>query len=110
MTEGTLMSNQLPEWLTARLATPITRVMEYGQSDDQLWQVLDEPGTWIVRGGSTGVLGGPAMSLHTALHQAHEFSMQGQSPGPIIRMPEDDIVVPAEQICRLWRRLGFPAG
>jgi hypothetical protein len=110
ITEGALNGRYLPEWLTAGLIRPDVRVMEREQSDDQLWQVLDEPGIWIVRGGSMGVLGRPTKSLHTALQQAHEFSMQGQSPGPIVRMPDDDIVVPAEQIWRLWRRLGFSVG
>lgn len=77
------------------------------QSDDDLLRMLDEPGLWLVRGGPTGVLAGPLSTLRAALHQAYELSMQGKSPGPIVRMPDDNVHIAADQIYRLWRSLGF---
>lgn len=80
---------------------------EAKRSDDQLLQMLDESsGLWLVRGGLTGVLISTT-TLRAALHRAYEFSKEGQSPGPIVRMPDDNVSVPAEQIYRLWLRLNF---
>lgn len=76
-------------------------------SDGLLLQMLDEPGLWLVRGGRWGVLGRPAGTLLGALQQAYDVSMQGHSPGPIVRMPDDNVRVPADQIYRLWRRVGL---
>jgi hypothetical protein len=67
---------------------------------------LDEAGLWIIRGGLAGVLG-LATTLREALRLAYDLSMQGCSPGPIVRMPNDDIVVSPEEIYRLWRSLGL---
>jgi hypothetical protein len=77
------------------------------RSDDHLLQMLDESGLWLVRGGPIGVLGRSTTTLRAALHQAYEFSMQRQSPGPIVRMPDDNVMVPADQIYRLWQSLGL---
>jgi hypothetical protein len=76
------------------------------RSDDQLLQMIDELGLWLVRGGPIAVLGRPTTTLRAALRQAHEFSKQGQSLGPIVRMPNDDVIVLADQIYRLWQSLG----
>lgn len=73
-------------------------------SDDELVRVLDD-GLWVVRGGSSGVLG--VGTLHGALQIAAEASGQGHSPGPIVRSPHDEIVIGREQIARLWNRVGI---
>jgi len=75
-------------------------------NDDQLLQMLDEQVLWLVRGGSVGVLGHPCDTLGKALQQAYDFSMQGKAPGPI-QMSDGNVIVPADQIYRLWRSLGF---
>lgn len=77
------------------------------KSDGLLLQMLDEPGLWLVRGGRLGVLRRPAGTLRGALQQAYDVSMQGYSPGPIVRMPDDNVRVPVDQIYRLWRSLGL---
>jgi hypothetical protein len=79
--------------------------------DNQLLQAIDATGhLWVIRGGSFGVFGAPCTTLKEALIQAHQISSQGNSPGPIVQMPEDAIEVPAEQIYRLWQRLGLKVG
>jgi len=78
------------------------------RSDDQLLQMLDESGhLWIVRGGRMGVLGPPTATLRAALRQASESSKHAQSPGPIVRMPDDNVIVHADQIYRLLIHLGI---
>ncbi len=79
------------------------------KSDDELWVQLDAPIIWLVRGGTLGVVGAPA-TLRGALKQAHHYAMQGGSPGPIVEMPNDQTVIQAEQIFRLWKRLGLVSG
>ena len=74
-------------------------------NDNQLLQMLDEPGTWLIRGGPTGVMGGPTGSLRAALARSRDLSMQGYSPGPVVRMPDDGVVVLPKQIFRLWQKL-----
>ena len=71
--------------------------------DHELSQIVDEPGQlWLVRGGPVVVLGKPCATLREALQQAYEHSMRGVSPGPIIQMPDDTVVISVEQIYRLW--------
>lgn len=89
------------------MTIPVSEVAGAQRSDDQLLQILDESGMWLVRGGRMGVLGVPTGTLRAALRQAHEFSKQGQSPGPIVRTPNDDVVIPADQIYRLWQSLNL---
>ena len=80
----------------------------YTAEDHDLSRILDEPGhLWLVRGGQLSVLGGPCPTLRKALQQAYEHSSRGESPGPIIQMPDDAIVIPVEQIYRLWQGLGL---
>jgi hypothetical protein len=79
------------------------------RTDDELWVLLDAPKIWIVRGGLLGVMGVPG-TLRSALAQAHYYSQRGQSPGPIVMMPDDEIVIEHLQIYKLWERLGFPTG
>lgn len=76
-------------------------------SDKRLQEILNEPGFWLVRGRWPGIIGEPCESLRSALRQAFEFSMRGESPGPIVLMPGDRISVPADQIYRLWCALGY---
>jgi len=45
--------------------------------------------------------------LRSALEQAYDLSLRGVSPGPIVRAPNDEFVIDAEQIFRLWKRLGI---
>ena len=103
------MKNQLTDRLVDRLLNPTMPGSDSERQDDQLLQILDEPHLWLVRGGRIGVLGGPADSLRAALSQAFSFSMNGEIPGPIVRMPNDEVVVRAQQIYRLWQELGFLA-
>ena len=65
---------------------------------NQLLQMLDEPGTWLIRGG-------PTASWKAPHARSRDLSLQGHSPGPIVRMPHDGVVVLPIQIFRLWRRL-----
>jgi hypothetical protein len=83
--------------------------MEAGMhfTDDQLFQIFDEPALWFVRGGSAGSLGDASWSLRSATKQAHDFSMKGERPGPLVRMPSDNVVVPTDQIYSLWKKLGW---
>ncbi len=76
--------------------------------DSDLLQMLDQPGLlWIVKGGQRGMLGGPCPTLRRALQQASEHSSRGESPGPITQMSDNAVVIPAEQIYRLWKTLGY---
>jgi hypothetical protein len=74
-------------------------------NDNQLLQMLDEPGAWFIRGGPTGVMGGPTGSLRAALARSRDLSMHGHSPGPIVRMPDDGVIVLPNQTFRLWQIL-----
>lgn len=79
------------------------------QSDDQLFQMLEERShLWLIRGGPSGVLAKPCETLRAALVTAYDLSMRGELPGPIVRMPNDSVRIPAEQIYHLWQRLGMP--
>jgi hypothetical protein len=77
------------------------------RADAELLKILDVQGFWLVRGGRHQVLGPQCGSLRAALSQAHDFSMAGESPGPLVCMPDDQIRVPADQIWRLWQALGL---
>jgi hypothetical protein len=76
-------------------------------NDDQLTQMLDEKALWLVRGGNVGVLGPPFGTLREALHRAHDLWIRGNAPGPIVQGPDDNVIVPNEQIYRLWQSLGL---
>jgi hypothetical protein len=76
--------------------------------DGELLQRLDVTGhLWLIRGGPMGVFGAPCATLREALTRAHALSSQSNSPGPIMQMPNDAVVVSVEQIFRLWRGLGL---
>jgi hypothetical protein len=79
------------------------------RTDDELWGELDTPGNlWAVRGGM-GV-GRPSQTVRAALLQARQISAEGGSPNFIVKLPDDEVVVPADQIYRLWMRLGLSVG
>ena len=94
---------------TERMLAPSETAVAVRVTDDNaLLQILDQSAhLWLVRGGPIGILGQPCPTLRSALQQAHEHSSGGESPGPIVQMPDDAIVVPVEQIYRLWRSLGY---
>ena len=71
--------------------------------DDELLMVLmDAPNRWLVRNGSESA---PATSLRQALRKAYEFSSEGHFSGRIVKQPNDEMVVEAHQISRLWKQL-----
>jgi len=57
---------------------------------------------WLARGGSVA-LGLPG-TLRKALCQAHTAS----GPNSIVKMPNEEFRVPADQIDRLWNRIHPP--
>jgi hypothetical protein len=64
--------------------------------------MLDQPSLWLIYGG--GVLA-EEDTLRKAVYRAHELSNRGSSISEIVRTPGEAIVIPAEQIHRLWERL-----
>jgi hypothetical protein len=67
---------------------------------------LDRPSLWIIRGGATGVMAMDG-TLRGALKRAFELSANKIAPGSIVEMPNDQTVVPPEQVFELWKRLDF---
>jgi len=74
------------------------------RSDDELWPIFDQGGLWLVYGG--GVVA-EEDTLRKALHRAHDLAARGSSISEIVRTPGDGVVIIAEQITRLWNRLGL---
>jgi len=72
-------------------------------TDDDLISMLDSR-LWLARGGSVA-LGLPG-TLRKALCQAHTVSALG--PDSIVKMPNEEFRVPADQIDRLWNRIHPP--
>jgi hypothetical protein len=72
-------------------------------SDEQLWQMLDTPGAWLVRT-DAGLLR-PQHSLREALWQAWTENAEGGSVTSILKLPDSDTVIEAPQIRRLTCRL-----
>ena len=72
------------------------------KTDDELWLMLDQPTLWLIYGG--GVLA-EEDTLRKAVYRAHELSSRGSSISEIVRTPGEAIVIPTEQIRRLWMRL-----
>jgi hypothetical protein len=76
--------------------------------DEKLLQAIDAIGhLWLIRGGPLGVFGAPCATLREALTRAYQISSQGNSPGPIVQMPDDAVIISIEQVCRLWQRIGL---
>jgi len=75
------------------------------QSDEELLVVLlDIPNRWRV---ISGFQSAPASTLRQALRKAHEFSVQGSFLGTIVKQPNDEMIVDADQIYRLWEYIGI---
>ena len=74
------------------------------KTDDELWLMLDQSSLWLIYGG--GVLA-EEDSLRKAVYRAHDLSNRGSSISEIVRTPGEAIVIPTEQIRRLWMRLGL---
>ena len=73
------------------------------KGDDELLMVLlDAPSRWLVKNGGDSA---SANTLRQALHKAHEFSSQGNFSGYIVKQPNDEMVVEAYQISRLWKHI-----
>ena len=71
-------------------------------TDADLISMLDSH-LWLARG--SVALGLPG-TLRKALCQAHMLSALG--PNSIVKMPNEEFRVPADQIDRLWNRIRFP--
>ena len=76
------------------------------KTDDQLWLELDAPDLWILRSGTGDVLT-LSFTLRHALRQAHGMLRFGVLPGSLGRVPGDNVIVPSNQIYRLWERAGL---
>ena len=74
---------------------------------EELMGRLDRPSLWIIRGGIIGVMGRPHETLRGALKQAFELSATGEAPTSIREMPDDQTVIPPEQVWELWKRIGL---
>ncbi len=74
-------------------------------TDDDLIGMLGSR-LWLARGGSVA-LGLPG-ALRKALAQAHRFSAEGGSPTSIVKMPNEELRIPSDQINRLWNRIQPP--
>jgi hypothetical protein len=72
---------------------------------EELVKRLDDTTPWVVRGGPGAILAWAA-TLRQALNRALELSREGHGPTSI-REPNDQTVIPAEQIWELWERLGM---
>jgi hypothetical protein len=101
------LQKPISEWLLSKLFDPSARRVDNDWPDDRLLEVLDEPRLWMIRGGRAGMLGGMNDNLRIALSQTLRLSFAGEAPGPIVRMPSDEVVIRAPQIYRLWQRLGL---
>jgi len=77
--------------------------LKYQNSDDELLMVLlNVPSLWLVHNGGES---SSATTLRQALRKAREYSVQGQFSGRIVKQPNDEMVVEAHQITRLWQQL-----
>jgi hypothetical protein len=72
---------------------------------EDLIKRLDDPTPWVVRGGPGAILAW-AETLRQALNRAFELSREGKGLTSI-REPNDQTVIPAEQIWELWEHLGM---
>ena len=72
---------------------------------EDLLKRLDHPTPWLVRGGPAGI---PAWAgtLREAINRAFELSRNGEAISSV-REPDDQTVIPAEQIWELWEHLGM---
>ena len=70
--------------------------------DELLMLLLDAPNRWLIRNGQQTA---PASTLRQALRKAYELYGRGQFLGYIVKQPNDEVVVKAEQVRRLWDHL-----
>ena len=75
------------------------------KSDDELWQLLDRPGTWVV--GDGPAFPTPQNTLRLALHYARIFANRGIAVTGIERLSDNEILAEPLQIRRLMARLGL---
>ena len=72
--------------------------------DDDLLSILDESGPWDICLDHEVLRTVP--NLRSALYEAWRASSSSRVVAVhIVKMPNDEIVVPAEQIARLWSEL-----
>jgi len=78
--------------------------LKYQNSDDELLMVLlNVPSLWLVHNGDEST---SATTLRQALRKAREYSSRGlQFSGRIVKQPNDEMVVEAHQVTRLWQQL-----
>ncbi|MGH7095633.1 MAG: hypothetical protein ACREFB_19135 [Stellaceae bacterium] len=77
-------------------------------TDDDLLPMLDNAGTWLVRGG----LQAPVLALVHTLREALTRAFEEESRAPrsvlvIVKTPADDPAIHLAQMARLWKHLGF---
>ncbi len=77
----------------------------YHTGDDELLVILlDAPNRWLVRNGLQSAI---TTTLRQALRKAHDFSSGVSFSGKIIKQPNDELVIEARQVLRLWDCLGY---
>jgi hypothetical protein len=74
-------------------------------TDEELTRILDHDGVWLVRG-SPNPLPANDISLRSALARARELCGPDQVVTSI-RLLADRIVIPVEQVQRLWSSQGI---
>jgi hypothetical protein len=72
--------------------------------DDQLRDMLDESGTWVVHGHSHQILG-VGSTLRRAIDRAFKYSQSGPSVVAVARVPPNRIFVFHDQIVRLVEQI-----
>lgn len=75
-------------------------------TDNELLEMLAEPGLWLVRGGNPPVLA-TAKNLQSALTMAFERSRVNEIVLAIVKAPNDEVSIPPHQIYRLWQHFRF---
>jgi hypothetical protein len=77
--------------------------LKYQDSDDELLMVLlNVPSLWLVHNGMEST---SATTLRQALRKAREYSTHGNFSGRIVKQPNDEMIVEAHQISRLWAHI-----
>jgi hypothetical protein len=75
-----------------------------GRTDEQLREMLDETGTWVVHGPGNQVFG-VAGSLRRALDRADTYARSGAVVAAVARVPPARIFIFHDQILRLGKIL-----
>lgn len=74
-------------------------------TDDELIEMADRDDLWVIWAGGAA-MASPG-SLRTALQNARRQSAVGEPVTRIVKTPVDDPRIEADQIGRLWARLGI---